>query len=245
MLEKIKQFKKIDAHSHVGHFGGWSNVSITPEELIRQMDEYNVEKAVICTFPMEESIAAVDQYPDRFIGAAWVNPMEKDAVSQIRSAVEDHGFKAVKLHPLSQSYLPNDECVFPIAQLAQDLDIPLMIHTGHPPFSLPWSVAQLADRYPDVKMVMIHMGHGNGMYVQAAIDMAKKYSNLYLETSGMPMHTKIKEAYEQVGSDRIMWGLDAPFHHPTVEMQKAIVSGLSDKQLEDVFYNNVKKLLKL
>ena len=99
MLEKIKQFKKIDAHSHVGHFGGWSNVSITPEELIRQMDEYNVKKAVICTFPMEESIAAVDQYPDRFIGAAWVNPMEKDAVSQIRSAVEDHGFKAVKLHP--------------------------------------------------------------------------------------------------------------------------------------------------
>ena len=89
MLEKIKQFKKIDAHSHVGHFGGWPNVSITPEELIRQMDEYNVEKAVICTFPMEESIAAVDQYPDRFIGAAWVNPMEKDAVSQIRSAVED------------------------------------------------------------------------------------------------------------------------------------------------------------
>ena len=47
MLEKIKQFKKIDAHSHVGHFGGWSNVSITPEELIRQMDEYNVEKVVI------------------------------------------------------------------------------------------------------------------------------------------------------------------------------------------------------
>ena len=118
MLEKIKQFKKIDAHSHVGHFGGWSNVSITPEELIRQMDEYNVEKVVICTFPIEESIATVDQYPDRFIGAAWVNPMEKDAVSQIRSAVEDHGFKAVKLHPLSQSYLPNDECVFPIAQLA-------------------------------------------------------------------------------------------------------------------------------
>ena len=53
-----------------------------------------------------------------------------------------------------------------------------MIHTGHPPFSLPWSVAQLAERYPDVKMVMIDMGHGNGMYVQAAIDMANRYSNL-------------------------------------------------------------------
>lgn len=245
MLEKMKSFKKIDAHSHIGQFGGWSNVGITAEELINQMDEYNVEKTVICTYPIQESIEAVDKYPDRFVGAAWVNPYDSDALDQVRDAVENHGFKAIKLHPLMHGYLPNDECVFPVAELAKELDIPLMIHTGHPPYSLPWSVAQLADIYPDVKMVMIHMGHGNGMYVQSAIDMAKKYPNLYMETSGMPMHTKIKEAYEDVGSDRVMWGLDAPFHHPTVEMQRTIVSGLTDKQLEDVFYNNAKKLLKL
>lgn len=245
MLDKMKSFKKIDAHSHIGYFGGWSNVGITAEELIDQMDEYNIEKTVLCTYPIDESIEAVDRYGDRLVGAAWVDPTEDNAVDIIKDAVNNHGFKAIKLHPLSHSYLPNDECVFPVAELAGELDIPLMIHTGHPPFSLPWSVAQLADIYPDVDMVMIHMGHGNGMYVQSAIDMAKKYPNLYLETSGMPMHTKIKEAYEEVGSDRIMWGLDAPFHHPTVEMQRTIVSGLDDSQLEDVFYNNVKKLLKL
>lgn len=245
MLERIKRFKKIDAHSHVGYFGSWSNVGITPEELIQQMDEYNVEKSVISTYPIGESIEAVDKYPDRLVGAAWVNPMETGAVDIIRDAVKNHGFLAIKLHPLSHAYLANDECVFPIAELAQELDIPLMIHTGHPPFSLPWSVAQLADRYPGVTMVQIHMGHGNGMYVQSAIDMAKKYPNLYLETSGMPMHTKIREAYQEVGAHRIMWGLDAPFHHPTVEMQRTIVSGLTDSQLEDVFYNNAKKLLKL
>ena len=245
MLDKMKSFKKIDAHSHIGYFGGWSNVGITAEELIAQMDEYNIEKTVLCTYPIDESIEAVDRYGDRLVGAAWVDPTEDNAVDIIKDAVKNHGFKAIKLHPLSHSYLPNDECVFTVAELAGELDIPLMIHTGHPPFSLPWSVAQLADIYPDVDMVMIHMGHGNGMYVQSAIDMAKKYPNLYLETSGMPMHTKIKEAYEEVGSDRIMWGLDAPFHHPTVEMQRTIVSGLDDRQLEDVFYNNVKKLLKL
>lgn len=245
MLEKMKSFKKIDVHSHIGYFGGWSDVGITAEELLAQMDEYNVEKTVICTYPIRESLKAADKYPDRFIGAAWINPAEACAADQVRDAVKNHGFKAVKLHPLMHSYLPNDECVFPIAELAGELDIPLMIHTGHPPYSLPWSVAQLAELYPDITMVMIHMGHGNGMYVQSAIDMAKKYPNLYLETSGMPMHTKIREAYEKVGSHRIMWGLDAPFHHPTVEMQRTIVSGLTDRQLEDVFYNNAKRLLKL
>lgn len=245
MLVKMKSFKKIDAHSHVGYFGGWSDVGITPEELVAQMDEYNIEKTVVSTFPIKESIEAVDKYPDRFIGAAWVNPMDTDAVAVIRDAVENHGFRAIKLHPLCQAYLPNDECVFPIAEVAEELEIPLMIHTGHPPFSLPWSVGQLAELYPNVKIVMIHMGHGNGMYVQSAIDMAKKYRNLYLETSGMPMHTKIREAYRTVGPDRVMWGLDAPFHHPTVEIQRTIVSGLDDKELEDVFYNNAKALLGL
>ena len=243
MLERMKSFVKIDAHSHVGYFGGWSDVGITPEELVAQMEEYNIEKTIVSTFPIKESIEAVDKYPDKLIGAAWVNPMDPDAVEVIHDAVENHGFKAIKLHPLCQAYLPNDECVFPIAEVAEKLGIPLMIHTGHPPFSLPWSVGQLAELYPNVKIVMIHMGHGNGMYVQSAIDMAKKYPNLYLETSGMPMHTKIREAYRTVGADRVMWGLDAPFHHPTVEIQRTIVSGLDDEELEDVFYNNAKKLL--
>lgn len=245
LSERIKHFKKIDAHSHIGYFGSWCDVGITAEELIAQMDEYNVEQSVICTFPIQESLDAVDQYPERLVGAAWVNPLDSTAPEILKDAVRNHNCKAVKLHPLEQAYCPNDACMFPIAELAMELNIPLMIHTGHPPYSLPWSVAQLADRYPDLPMVMIHMGHGNGMYIQSAIDMARKYQNLYLETSGMPMHTKIKEVYETVGPDRIMWGLDAPFHHPAVEMLKPIVSGLTDAQLEDVFYNNVKNLLKL
>ncbi|MEG2199604.1 MAG: amidohydrolase family protein, partial [Anaerovorax sp.] len=66
---------------------------------------------------------------------------------------------------------------------------------------------------------------------------------IYLETSGMPMQNKIKEAYEKVGSDRVLFGIDAPFHHPSVEIQRSMVSGLTDAQLEDLFYNNAAKLL--
>ena len=99
MLEKMKSFKKIDAHSHVGYFGSWSDVGITPEEMIAQMDEYNVEKTIISTFPIDESIEAVDKYPDRLIGAAWVNPYDGEkALEQIRDAVNNHGFKAIKLN---------------------------------------------------------------------------------------------------------------------------------------------------
>ncbi|MGI6204127.1 MAG: amidohydrolase family protein [Anaerovoracaceae bacterium] len=245
VYEEQKKFKKIDAHSHIGYFGGWCDVGITPEEMIEQMDAYNIEKTVISTFPVDESIKAVDKYPDRLIGAAWVDPESEEAESQIRDAVENHGFKAIKLHPLFQAFRPNDECGYRIAELARELGVPVMVHTGHPPYSLPWSVAELAEDFPDVKFCLIHMGHGNGIYIQSAVDMAKKHPNLYLETSGMPMHTKIRDAYENVGSDRIMFGMDLPFHHPSVEIQKGLVSGLDDAALENYYYNNAKKFLGL
>lgn len=244
--EPWRKFKKIDAHSHIGYFGDWCDVGITAEELLEEMDRYQIEKTVISTFPAKESIEAVDRYPDRLIGAVWVNPLEgKKALEEAEEAVKNHGFKAIKLHPLEQAFRPTDRVALDVAELALKLGIPLMVHSGHPPHSLPWSIAEVADRYPDLKVVLIHMGHGNGIYIQSAIDMAKKYPNLYLETSGMPMHTKIKDAYEQVGEDRIMFGMDLPFHHPTVEIQKGLVSGLSDAQLENYYYHNAARLLDL
>ena len=79
LSERIKQFKKIDAHSHVGYFGSWCDVGITPEELIAQMDEYNVEKSVICTYPIQDRwtstrIVLSEQHGStRWIPIVWIS----------------------------------------------------------------------------------------------------------------------------------------------------------------------------
>lgn len=238
--------KIIDAHAHIGYFGGFFDVGLDAPGLIKAMDEHHIEKAVLCALDNEAVKKAVDTYPNRLVGLSWVNPLEGEkAVAEMYRGIQEWGFKGVKLHPLLHAYVANDKALYPIAQGAQELDVPLFIHSGHPPFSLPWSIAQLAEVFPKVKIVMIHMGHGHGVYIQAAIEMAQKYPNIYLETSGMPMHTKIKEAYHKVGSHRVMFGTDMPFHHPQVEIQRTLVSGLTDAQLEDVFYNNIKGLLNL
>ena len=92
---------------------------------------------------------------------------------------------------------------------------------------------------------MLHMGHGHGVYIDATLKMAHRFPNLYLEMSGMPMPSKIYEAYKTVGPDRVMLGIDSPFHAPQVEIDKVVYSGLNEQEQEDVFYNNAKKLLRL
>lgn len=64
------------------------------------------------------------------------------------------------------------------------------------------------------------MGHGHIVYINGAIAVAERNRNIYPATSGMPMHTKIKEAVERVGRDRVMFGGDAPCGHPSWELEK-------------------------
>ncbi len=85
---------------------------------------------------------------------------------------------------------------------------------------------------------MGHMGHGNVVYINASIDIAARNPNVYLETSGMPMHTKITEAVERVGVERVLYGSDAPFHHPAVEILRVQVSGLGEAELDRVLRAN-------
>lgn len=236
--------QKIDAHAHVGYFGGWADVGYTDEQMVAEMDRYGIEKSVVSYMDNTVVERAVGRFPDRFVGITWANPYDGDkAVETVIREAREHDFQGIKLHPLFNAFTANDAVVHPLMEVAQQMDLPVFIHSGHPPFSLPHSIIQLAEDFPKVRIVMVHMGHGNGIYIQAAIDLSKKHDNVYLETSGMPMHTKIREAYNTVGSERVFWGSDAPFHHYRVEMLRTEVCGLPENALEKIFYRNIKQFL--
>jgi len=233
----------IDAHAHVGRFGSWANVSCSADELLEKMAASGVERAVL--FGPDNLLVrrAVRRHPKKFVGYVWPNPHEKGALSLVRESVKKWGFKGIKLHPLANAFLPTDDEVLPIVEFAEKERIPVAIHSGHPPFSLPWSIGELAEMYPGVRIVMLHMGHAHGVYIQAAINTAKKHDNIILETSGVSMHSKIKEAVEKVGEERVVFGSDYPFHDYSVELRKVEVAGLTWRQRELVLWKNAEKLL--
>ena len=168
--------KKIDAHSHIGNFGGWAKVKIDIDKLIKQMDEYEIEKVILCgtgSHDNENVANAYTKYKERVLPIVYTNPCEgKDAVEKIYNYVNRKNFRGIKLNPLKDAYVADSEILDPIMEAAEELNIPVFIHCGHPPYSLPWSIALLAERFPNVKVVMIHMGHGHGVYIDASLKMA-------------------------------------------------------------------------
>lgn len=236
--------KAIDAHAHIGYIGGWADVGITGSELIEQMNKYDIEKTAVSNEDNEITYDLMKKYPDRVIGCVYVNPLVPSTVD-LMDEYFNKGFKSVKLNPLRHAYCADSDILDPILEKAKKYNIPVCIHSGHPPYSLPWQIGLLAERHPEVNIMMIHMGHGHGVYIDAALKMARRYPNIYLEMSGMPMPSKIREAYETVGPDRIMFGTDVPFHHPTVELQKVFTSGLDENAQIKVLYYNAKNFFGL
>jgi predicted TIM-barrel fold metal-dependent hydrolase len=230
----------VDCHMHLGDFPLF-NVSLDGPGLDELATSCGLDKAIVF-HPDNSLVGRVIAERPQVFGLVWANPREPNCVQTAESFLGNEDFRGVKLHPLLDGYHPNDPMVHPLADLVAERGLPLLIHTGHPIFTLPWSVEELAQAKPETNVIMGHMGHGNIIYINAAIDAAERRPNVYLETSGMPMHTKIAEAVNRVGADRVLYGSDAPFHHPKVELLKVRLSGIKPSDMEMVLGMNAERL---
>lgn len=229
-----------DSHMHVGDFPLF-NVSLDRDGLVALMHETGISQALLFS-PDNELVREIAEQVPGVWALYWANPHRADATAEARAYLEHPRFRGIKLHPLLDSYHPNDPSVHPLMELAGERDLPVLFHTGHPIFTLPWSIEEVAANFPETKVVFGHMGHGNVVYINASIEIACRRPNVYLETSGMPMHTKIREAVERAGADRVLYGSDAPFHHPAVEQLKVRLSGLGPDDLARVLGGNAARL---
>ena len=89
--------KKIDAHAHIGYIGGWANVGINEEELIRQMDEFEIEKTALCCEDNRITVDVMNAHPDRIIGCIYVNPLNPATVDSMEEyAAKDSRVKIIQ-----------------------------------------------------------------------------------------------------------------------------------------------------
>lgn len=201
----------IDAHNHIGSRAGASQ---TGPELVAKMDVAGVQRAVV--FPFVEGNFtnqgpkdAYDACPDRIIPYCAVNPWEPGAAEEVRRCVKDWGFKGLKLHPtLNGFHLSDPKLVNPLFEEADGLGIPIIVHGASDLYNSPPEFAEMARRFPRVRLLMAHMGFF--WSVDQAIDYAKTFPNLYLETSRAPVF-EIATAIRELGPGKVIWGTDSPF----------------------------------
>lgn len=229
-----------DAHMHVGSFPTFG-VHLDEDGLASYLAANDIDAAMV--FHQDNAMVrrVISDVPGAY-GLYWANPKNPRAVDELRDYLTEPLFRGVKLHPLMDGFHPDDPAVWPLIEVLIEHNLPALIHCGHPIFSLPWSIEELIVRYPEAKIILGHMGHGNVVYIDASIAVAARHPNVYLETSGMPMSLKILEAVQRIGSERVLYGSDGPWHEPRVEQLKVQLAGLNPVDLDNVMHRSSQKL---
>jgi predicted TIM-barrel fold metal-dependent hydrolase len=197
--------------------GAWGQVW-DAARLVGLLDECGFERAVIFTFAglyaneeydlYNENLARqVHRFPDRLFGFGCLDlKTDPHAAAQVPRMVEELGLVGIKFHPWAQRFPANSGLLKPVYEQASHYRLPVLFHTGTPPYSQPAQVAQWAGDYPDVQFIIGHFGK---LIWLDAVRAAVQYPNVYLETSGAQV-SDIEIAVELLGEDRIVFGTDLP-----------------------------------
>jgi predicted TIM-barrel fold metal-dependent hydrolase len=240
----------IDSHTHVDESEalGWFD---PPEKIVNLLDEANIKRAVIMTYcnapvfrenAVEYIADAVKKFPDRLIGYVRLHPHAKSsAMNLLEEAVLDLSFKGLKFHPESVSTQPYHEACIALIRRAGELGVPTLFHCGDESMSLPLQIAKAAERCPDSKIILGHMGGYH--HVEDALKVAEKYENIYLETSAMPYPDRIKEAVQRIGAERVLFASDGPGCNPDLEVKKVVHAGLDPKAYQLVMGESFQNIL--
>src|SRR4030066_344309 len=115
---------------------------VDPDAYVRHMDEIGVDTAMIMgqscepfkarTRP-EVGAEIVAKYPGRFVGFHACDPVgyPDDGPAELERAVKVLGLRGVKVFPGYINAYPNDPRLFPVYQKADELKIPVTVHTGY------------------------------------------------------------------------------------------------------------------
>ena len=135
----------------------------------------------------------------------------KEVEQECLRCVRDLGFKGIKIATTAHGVSPSSKDGLHIFDIARDLHIPVMIHTGGGSFGEVLLLEKPATLYPDVKIIVAHGGGEGG--VDACIRLAQEHENVYVEPSWINLLSLEKMA-ARLGAKKLMFSSDMPQNTP-------------------------------
>lgn len=190
-----------DSHMHVSGAGGGALG-------IRALDVALHSAGIsggVASWPGNGNVARVLRGAPLLKGLVWVRP-GVTPVWEVRRFL-GAGFAGLKFHPTIDEFPADDADLDPYLELAARGGVPVAIHCA-PGDADPDHIRRLAERWPDVPILLYHtyLGPEEGRW--RAADHAREQPNLYLESSWCRAEHVIRFVKE-VGAEKVLFGSDA------------------------------------
>ena len=254
------------------------------------IEELGREDAVRLARATNDAAAeACRRHPGRIMGAITLPaPYIDESIAELERAVNELGLKYWHTHSNFGDECLCDEKFEPLLAKCAQMDIPFYLHPSIPsnPYLLDSGVAMsmaafgftvdtmktalrliiggVFDRYPNLKMIMGHMGeifpycldrmdNRFGAFRAAGVDPFLKsahplkyyfeHDNIFVTTSGIYDPKVVEFAAAEIGIDHIMFGTDYPFENFIAAVDFVRNLPLSDEDKDKIFFGNAEKYI--
>jgi predicted TIM-barrel fold metal-dependent hydrolase len=249
--------KSIDMNAYTGQWPYWPLRNHQPSDLLRQMDQLEIETAVIsslkavfvdCDGGNAEVAEICNQYPDRFIPAFTYHPYQSTA-GQYRENLRSFDRCAVKLFPAGtqHTYEPTQEpFIAELLEYCAENSIPviiphrLMISQRLPAYDIQ-KIIRLALEHPNTTIILASINYACEM--QNAMDGLRRASNLLVETSGMMGFRELESFLESFDAERFVHGTAMPLQNPAIGPLRIETAEISLKQKGQILKENAERIL--
>ncbi len=243
----------IDAHSHLG----WDCVfdeDFTDIALVDKHKKCSVSISIVQPGTCFEKETVVNQHnaihelskknPGQFFGMANPNPHLSEEVyfEEIERCIKGLGFVGIKLHPAAHAAPPGGRDSQKAFLAAREFGVPLMIHTGAGiPFANPANIIPLAEKFPDVKIIMAHSGM---MITTGEVSIVMSHCpNTYADVSWIGGFL-VERLVAEFGARRLLFASDHA-ENASTEIEKIQGSRMSDIDKEWVLGKSAEELYKI
>lgn len=244
----------------------WTGQQIPTEEIpidmtIAAMDAAGVDVALLTAWHgptgaliSNDSVAAmVAAHPARLAGLASVDlhkPMS--AVRELRRCVKELGFKGLRMIPWLWGLPPNDRRYYPLYAECVELGVPFCTQVGHTgplrSSEVGRPVPYLDDVALDFPELVIVAGHIGYPWTEEMIALARKYPNVYIDTSAYTAKRYPPELVRYMqgsGRRKVMFGSNYPMILPQRALADLDALGLDAEARAMFLTENARAVFKL
>lgn len=258
----------IDSHTHNYTDG---NKTFTAKDLLHSMDEAGIDYSLLLADPLEggtntDGVIKVCEENQRLkaIGCIDFKRFSKDQIDTLITSLRKGKIHGAKLYPPYEQYYPQDERLFPFYKQCEELGKPIIIHTGFMQPGLPGllkhshplNLDEIANAFPNLKIVMAHFG--NPWIIDAMMVLVKN-KNVYIDISGyFEVYTSIRsKAVKYFIQDltyiknylgdfkRFIFATDWPLYSQKEYLEAVQQLSLTDEEKDLVFWRNAKEIFGL
>ena len=186
----------------------------------------------------KEVAGYVAQHPEHLIGFMCLDPTQVGWRDEMEEGHIDLKLKGIKLLPMYAGFSPNDRALDDLWIYASRHGLPVLLHTGttfvsNAPLActLPRLIDEVAIRFPEVKIVMAHLGHP---WEGECIATIRKHNNVFADCSALhyrpfQLYHSLMLVQEYGVWHKLLFGSDYPF--TTVDASLAGMRKLNDMLL--------------